>query len=501
MVIFPKCTLLILASFSCFMLQAQEPFKIKWSGPNKMQRNDHHHKVVHADSTSIYCLSHHKNEKDLFDKGTPILDAFDWNLQRVSSRVLAGFEKTDSIAFQSLLNVAGYTYLFYYKKLERSQNVFLARRLNLKENRFEGEPVVIGDTMRIVRHTLRFFPWAFSGGIYGLQSMSANYVVNGDKIAFLFFKNLQEFRIAVYNRKMKLLWHKIYQLPFDERGTSLSRFALLRTGNVMLEFRQYEKMIINDWENRMPQDKFKHFLMLINGSNEEANLFQLDVGKPFYGDLVGREHQNGQIHYLTTYSEKEYNQAYGLIRYVVDPLAKTMTVSDPMPFSAEFVREVAPAPEKDHPVSLRNFMLRNENLTGDFGVVGEFFSEEGTGSLGNFAIIRYDSAFQKLQGAKIFKWQPYDPYQNLSEYFSGSLLNTEGASYLFYNKDFSKSNPRVFVSKWGKSGPPDIYPLAPPDDSKAMYKINTRFLYKGKYLVMADSERHDQYYLGVFEPD
>lgn len=495
---FQKFTLLVLTIFPCTFLGGQDPFEIQWSGPNKMQRNDHQHTVVHADSGSIYCMGFHPKKKDLFDTGVPVLDRFNWDLQRVSSNVLTGFDRTDSISYRGLLNILGYTYLFYDKELDHLQHIFMVRRINLQENRLEGEPMLIGDTLRILRHTFATSPFIGSS-LFGYQSLATDYIINGDKVAFIFFKNLQNFTIAVYNRKMKLLWQKKCNLPFDERGTSLMDFKLTRTGEVIMEFRQYEKMILNYWDERLPNDPYKPFLIQINGQTTNADIYQLDVGKPFYGRLVTKEDENGQIHLASTYSDKEYNRSYGLVEYVIDPIIKKMTIHGPTPFSAELIADLTPSKGEKQPNSLLNLYLRSLVKTGEIELLGEFFSEDGTGSLDSYAIIRHDSAFQNMRGATIVKSQTINPYDDQKEYLFGAAVRTDTGSYTFYNKDLNKNNARLFTTFCDANDEIQSYLIPPPADKAALFLTGSPFKHKNKYLMLAESELHDQYYLAVFE--
>lgn len=464
-----------------------------------MQRNDHHHSVVHADSGSIYCLGFHPQKKDLFDSGIPVLDRFNWNLERESSNVLTGFDRTDSISFHGVLNILGYTYLFYDKELEHKQHVFMVRRINLKENRLEGAPMLIGDTLRIIRHTLTTMPFIGSS-LFGLQSLATSYIINGDKVAFIFFKNLQNFTIAVYNRKMKPLWQKKCALPFDERGTSLIDFTLTRTGDVIMEFRQYDKMILNYWDDRLPNDPFKPFLVQINGQTTVADIYQLDVGKPYYGRLVSSEDENGQMYFISTYSEKEYNRSYGLTEYRLDPITKKMTIHGPVPFSSELIADITPGKDKAQPNSLLNMKLRwVSNSVKKTELLGEFFSEEGTGSIDNFAIIRYDSTFQNMRGITVLKSQVINRYDDMKQYLYGAIARTDGGSFIFYNKNISKNSTHLFTSFCDIGDETQSYLIPPSADKTALFLSDSPMKYKNKFLLLAESELHDQYYLGVFE--
>lgn len=495
---FQKFMLLALGFFPVTFLCGQEPFEVRWSGPNKMQRNDHRHTVVHADTGSIYCLGFHAKKKDVFDTGVPVLDRFNWELQRENSDILAGFNRTDSISYRGLLNILGYTYLFYDKELEHLQHIFMVRRVNLKENRLEGDPIPIGDTLRILKHTLAISPF-FGSSIFGYQSLASAYIINGDKVAFIFYKNLQNFTVAVYNRKMKPLWQKKCALPFDDRGTTLMDFTLTRTGEVIMEFRQYDKMLMNYWDERLQSDPFKPFLVQISGQSSDANIYQLDVGKAYYGRLVGNEDENGQLFFVSTYSDKEFNRSYGLVEYVIDPITRKMTIHGPTPFSPELVAAIAPADSEKQPNSLQHFNLTWINKTAEAEVLGEFHSEEGTGALGNLALIQLDSAFRQMRGVSIVKSQIINPYDNQKEYLYETILRTNAGNFLFYNKNLSKNTTHFFTTFCDVNGEKQSYPIAPPADHSALFLSGSHIMYKNRYLMLAESELHDQYYLGVFE--
>ncbi len=520
MKIFRKYVLLCFYLTIEICLNGQNPYVIHWGDPQTSGKNFLTRQIIHADTNGVLILRQEMEEyykvSSTIDepsgkKFPPLIEHFtpdlnrdysfelkNWSLKNEPGQIQFGKPEGNIDRWYFPFWTNGKPWLAYSNyQQEEAQTDYYAREIDVRNGKLIGNPVEIFRFKDTIESQV-------SNGRIRLRQVRDQANSKIMFITFPYYEALNKFKVRVFDQKMKGLWGKEYELPFESSTFEIRDFCLSVTGKFYCLARVYEKLpdrvlSMEDLTNGFPKDQatFSTILLEFSSDSESANMFRLEMGKNVLVDAKLREDKEGLIHCIGGYSPDHYSRMYGCVDFVLNPFDQTLTQSGPLPFSPSVLQKI----------SLEKNTIKKPYLDA-FEVSGVQFGQNrsinfwGTygDARGAYHIIQFsiDSLFQSIDGIRIKKSQSVERQSDWI--FAGSnAIPEEGEKGIVLFNDNIQGNNQInifdFSLETGKSF------LAQQPDSKSRILLVTKALYSTKeriYLV-GETRNHKTYRIGYLE--
>ncbi len=507
-------------------VQGQNLYEIQWSKVQESKKDFVSGRIIHADSNGVLLIRQEIEEYyeigstisgSLGKKLPPVIEHFTPELRRDYAFDLKGWSALQEDHLIQAGEVEGHFDRWYYpywtnnkpwftysQYNKKDKNItFFAKEVDLDQQKLTGLPIELFQLKDSVE--VRSGPESMKDYLrlssIGDQAQS--------KLMFFTFPQYgypNRFNVKIFDRKMKFLWAKEYNLPFIPNTFEIRDICLSTTGKFYCLARVYEVLPENGkspvnitFMSKFDYASFTTILLEFSSNSEKANMYRLDMGEKILVDAGLKEDKDGQIHCVGGYTLDKYNRFYGFVDFVLNPFEQTISLRGPIPFSQPLLQKI----------SLEKNTAKHAFVEA-YDVNSPYFSPDGTIKVfggysdykGAYHVVKLiiDAQFQEIKGIRIKKSQLV---QRQSDWlFAGSVRAVDmidKADILVFNDDIQGDNQiNLFESKAGE-GTTYQFPQPDPENRLLFVSESLGRTSGGRVYLIAETRGHKKYRLGYIQ--